>query len=58
MAKLSFVKIISNECLQTLLWLVDIGSLNGLVPTDDKPLPEPVSTQIFFTMWRHKASMS
>ena len=27
-------------------WLVNIGSGNGLVPSGNKPLPEPMLTQI------------
>ena len=26
-------------------WLINIGSRNGLVPSGDKPLPEPVLTK-------------
>ena len=29
------------------LWLVNIGSGNGLVPSGNKPLPEPMLTQIY-----------
>ena len=35
--------------------LVNIGSGNGLVPSGNKPLPEPVLTQISATIWRHRA---
>ena len=34
-------------------WKVNIGSGNGLVPSGNKPLPEPVLTQIYVTTWRH-----
>ena len=34
-------------------WSVSIGSGNGLVPSGNKPLPEPMLTQIFVTIWRH-----
>ena len=32
---------------------VTIGSGNGLVPPGIKPLPEPMLTQIYVTIWRH-----
>ena len=38
--------------------LVNIGSGNGLVPSGNKPLPEPMLTQMCGATWRHKASMS
>ena len=34
-------------------WQVIIGSGNGLVPTGNKPLPEPMLTQIFVAIWHH-----
>ena len=34
-------------------WSVNIGSGNGLVPSGNKPLPEPRSTQFSVAMWRH-----
>ena len=34
-------------------WSVNIGSGNGLVPSGNKPLPEPILTQISDTIWRH-----
>ena len=33
--------------------LVNIGSGNGLVPSGNKPLPEPMLTQIYVAKWRH-----
>ena len=30
-----------------------IGSGNGLVPLGNKPLPEPMLTQIYVAKWRH-----
>ena len=33
--------------------LVNIGSGNGLVPSGNKPLPEPVLTKISDVIWRH-----
>ena len=32
---------------------VNIGSGNGLMPSGNKPLPEPMVTQINVTIWRH-----
>ena len=34
-------------------WWVNIGSDNGLVASADKPLPEPILTQIYIDIWRH-----
>ena len=34
-------------------WSVNIGSGNGLVPSGNKPLPEPMLTQISVSTWRH-----
>ena len=31
---------------------VNIGSGNGLVPSGNKPLPEPMLTQFLVTLWR------
>ena len=39
-------------------WLVNISSGNGLVPSSNKPLPEPMLTQIFVAIWCHWATMS
>ena len=32
---------------------VNIDSGNGLVPSGNKPLPEPMLTQIYVAKWRH-----
>ena len=32
-------------------WLVNIGAGNGLVPSGNKPLPEPMLTQISVVTW-------
>ena len=32
--------------------------INGLVPSGNKPLPEPMLTQISVAIWQHKATMS
>ena len=37
-------------------WLVNIGSDNGLVPSDNKLLYEPMLTQICVTLWHHRAT--
>ena len=34
-------------------WSVNIGSGNGLVPSGNKPLPEPMLTQISVAIWHH-----
>ena len=34
-------------------WSVDIGSGNGLMPSGNKSLPEPMLTQISVTIWRY-----
>ena len=43
-------------------WQVNIGSGNGLVPSGNKPLPEPMFSQIYVQIyvakWRHYASVS
>ena len=36
---------------------VNISSGNGLVPSGNKPLPEPMLTQIHAAIWLHKATM-
>ena len=48
------------SCEIVLIWMsldltddVNIGSGNGLVPSGNKPLPEPMLTQISVTIWRH-----
>ena len=34
-------------------WKVNIGSDNGLLPSGNKPLPEPMLTQISVAIWCH-----
>ena len=34
-------------------WKINIGSGNGLVPSDNKPLPVPMLTQFYVAIWRH-----
>ena len=36
---------------------VNIGSGNGLVPSGNKSLTEPMLTQSYAAIWRHQASM-
>ena len=42
------ISVTGNNC-----WLVNIGSGNGLVPSGNKPLPEPMLTQIYVVTWCH-----
>ena len=37
---------------------VNIGAGNGLVPSGNEPLSEPMLTKIYVIIWRHKATMS
>ena len=39
-------------------WWVNIGSGNGLVLSGTKPLPDPMLTQFYVTIWRHQTTMS
>ena len=41
-----------------LVWLVDIGSDNSLMSSGNKPLREPMLTQICVAIWCHYATMS
>ena len=36
----------------------NIGSGNGFVPAGNKPLPEPMLTQIYIAIWHHYTTMS
>ena len=59
-----------EACEIALIWMsldftdsftVNIGSGNGLVPSGNKPLPEPMLTQISdsdLAIWCHQATMS
>ena len=53
MAELFLLKLSSDECHWTLLMRDQHGSDNGLVPSGNKPLPEPMLTQIYVAIWRH-----
>ena len=38
---------------------INFGSSgNGLLPDSNKPLPEPMLTQIYVSIWHHKAAMN
>ena len=39
-------------------WHVNIGSANDLVPLGNKPLPVPMLTKPYGTIWRHKDTVS
>ena len=41
------------DATEHLWWQVNIASGNGLVPSGSKPLPEPMLTWIYVTIWRH-----
>ena len=43
---------------EPLWWKVNIGSGNGLVPSGNKSLPDPMLTQIYVIIWHHQATMS
>ena len=36
---------------------INIGSGNGLMPLGNMPLPEPLLTQMYITVWHHSATM-
>ena len=38
---------------RTKWWVVSIGSVNGLLPSGSKPLPEPTMTEIHVALWLH-----
>ena len=39
-------------------WSVNIGSGHGLVPSGNKPSPEPMLTEFYEAIWHHQATMS
>ena len=57
-ARALVVKSLSGECQRASLMKINIGSGNGLVPSGNKPLPEPVLSQMYVTIWHHQATMS
>ena len=47
------MKLLSGEsALMPHSWLVNMN-LDGLVSSSNKPLPEPMLTQIYSAIWRH-----
>ena len=38
-------------------WEANIGSGNGLVPSGNKPIPEPMLNNIYVTIWCQQATM-
>ena len=48
-----FLLITLRLILQAFPYLVNLGLGNGLVPSDNKPLPGPILTNQFGTIWRH-----
>ena len=39
-------------------WYVNIDSGYGWVPSGNKPVPKPISTQIYVAIWRHQSTLS
>ena len=39
-------------------WIVNIVSGNGLVPSGNKPLFEPMLIDIYIAAWRHQETLS
>ena len=57
--KLNLSLSLSLRCMtQNLNIIVNIGSGNGLVPSGNEPLPEPMLTQIYVTIWPHQDTSS
>ena len=62
---ISRIDVLSISC-EIALWnttrphwrLLNIGSGNGLVPSGNKPLPEPMLTQSYVTIWHQQAAMN
>ena len=51
MVEVSLVKSPLDKCYWTLLVVIQHGSGNGLVPPGTKPLPEPMLTQFYVTIY-------
>ena len=47
-----------DECQGTSTMISHIGSGNGLLPSGNKPLPEPMLTLFHVAIWRHQATKS
>ena len=45
------VNVLMFSCHRNHWWQVNIGSGNGLVPSGNKPLPEPMLTQTYVAIW-------
>ena len=65
MAEVSLIELLPYEChrnLQVISFDVMIfvpGCIgNGVVPLDNNPLPEPMLSQIYITVWCHKAAIA
>ena len=46
-----------GECHKTSLVISQHWSKNGLVPSGERPLLEPMLTELYDTIWRHLATM-
>ena len=53
MAEVISCKWPTDECLWTSLIIVNIGSGNGLVSSDNKPLPDAILAQIYVVSLGH-----
>ena len=69
--KLVILKLIKDRCIEHFVWNCpqlnltrhrwwsrNIGSSNSLVQSDNKPLPEPMLTQISVAIWYHQDTIS
>ena len=60
----TWIKFMSTSCEIVLRWMPHTTcedkstSVNGLVPSGNKPLPEPIFTKFYVAMWRHQVTMS
>ena len=52
MIEVSLANLPIGKCHQNSL-MIKIDSGKGLVPSGNKPLPEPKMTQIYVAIWRH-----
>ena len=56
-SRIDFLSIFCEIALRRMHWF-NIGSGNGLLPSGNKPLTEPVLTQIYGAIWLHYATTS
>ena len=49
----NFLKLLAGEATEQLGWWVNTDSYNDLVSSSNKPLPEPMLTQIYVAIWLH-----